>query len=310
MPSSHDEGRREAGLTRRRRGAWWRCRTSTVRPLRRNSTVYVGAVDGVRRERCRRRPGGEVEVEALLVAPVAGSSPAASSSIAHRRHVGRRAAGEDLALGEVGRDSRQQSAGVSRPRGPVQGSSARVVLADDDDADAGRASAAMRSSSSRKMMSAGVRALVHERRRRPARGRRTDVRSHRHQRGDAAAGGEEEVLRGRVRAAVLNRPRGPATASVSPGRRWSCSQFDTGPPGTRFTVIVSCVGPAGRGRDRVAAARTGSPVDRRRSAVRYWPGSNRNAAGSAGRSTKLRTSCVTCVRPPTQTRVSSRSSRH
>jgi len=45
--------------------------------------------------------------------------------------------------------------------------------------------------------------------------------------------------------AVLNRPRGPATATGTPGRRWSCSQLDTGPPGTRLTVIVSSSGRLG-----------------------------------------------------------------
>ena len=39
--------------------------------------------------------------------------------------------------------------------------------------------------------------------------------------------------------ARLNRPYGPATCRVSPTVRVSCSQFETGPPGTRLTVIAS-----------------------------------------------------------------------
>jgi hypothetical protein len=39
--------------------------------------------------------------------------------------------------------------------------------------------------------------------------------------------------------AMLNRPSGPLMCSLSPTARLSCSQLDTGPPGTRLTVMVS-----------------------------------------------------------------------
>src|SRR6188474_3486794 len=45
--------------------------------------------------------------------------------------------------------------------------------------------------------------------------------------------------------AVLNRPFGPVTHSRVPGRTWSCSQFETGPPGTRLTVMLSESGRVG-----------------------------------------------------------------
>jgi hypothetical protein len=36
----------------------------------------------------------------------------------------------------------------------------------------------------------------------------------------------------------VNVPAGPAMSRVSPARTWSQIQFDTCPPGTRFTVTV------------------------------------------------------------------------
>src|SRR3954449_1526201 len=40
-------------------------------------------------------------------------------------------------------------------------------------------------------------------------------------------------------------PTGPETSRRSPGRRWSCNQFETGPPGTRLTVMVRLSGRVG-----------------------------------------------------------------
>ena len=33
-------------------------------------------------------------------------------------------------------------------------------------------------------------------------------------------------------------PAGRVTSTASPGARWSCIQFETRPPGTRFTVVI------------------------------------------------------------------------
>lgn len=44
---------------------------------------------------------------------------------------------------------------------------------------------------------------------------------------------------------MVNRPRGPRAHTVPPGVRWSCSQLDTCPPGTRFTVMVARSGRVG-----------------------------------------------------------------
>ena len=42
--------------------------------------------------------------------------------------------------------------------------------------------------------------------------------------------------------AQVNSPIGPMARTSMPGTRLSCSQFDTGPPGTRFTVIAKVSG--------------------------------------------------------------------
>jgi len=36
-----------------------------------------------------------------------------------------------------------------------------------------------------------------------------------------------------------NTPAGAVTSTASPAARLSCSQFETSPPGTRFTVVIS-----------------------------------------------------------------------
>ena len=40
-------------------------------------------------------------------------------------------------------------------------------------------------------------------------------------------------------------PIGPSARTLSPGARWSCSQFETGPPATRLTVIARVWGRVG-----------------------------------------------------------------
>lgn len=40
-------------------------------------------------------------------------------------------------------------------------------------------------------------------------------------------------------------PIGPSARTVSPGLRLSCSQFETGPPGTRLTVNDTACGRVG-----------------------------------------------------------------
>ena len=46
-------------------------------------------------------------------------------------------------------------------------------------------------------------------------------------------------------ASIVNTPSGPKALSAMPGRRLSWSQFDTRPPGWRFTVIESRCGRVG-----------------------------------------------------------------
>ena len=223
---------------------------SRVRPLRRSSTVYVGPVDPA-----TSAAGAAVvvrEVERLLVAPLRvgarlGEQPP------HRRHVRRGAAREHLALGEVGRDLAQHRQGRRRPRGP--GPPLVACRRPRRRRRPGRRGARTRSAAapSRKMMSAGRAGVVHEHDvDRLARGRRI-VRSI-----DISGVMPLPADRKRYRSAgwLRGAERAEGTVDARPGRPAAggrAASSDTGPPGTRLTVMRQRVRPGGRRRDRVAA---------------------------------------------------------
>lgn len=131
---------------------------------------------------------------------------------------------------------------VRRPRYPPQGAYGRSSSQMWTTRMLG-AVAAMRSSSWRKTMSAGVRALCTN---------TTSAGSARSYSvlvididGVTPTPPDRNRYLGAGCRAVLNSPSGPCARTVSPGRSRSCSQFDTSPPGMRFTVIESRNGRVG-----------------------------------------------------------------
>ncbi len=49
----------------------------------------------------------------------------------------------------------------------------------------------------------------------------------------------QKATSGAVLSRRQNTPAGSVVSIRSPGRRFSCIQFETRPPGTRFTVVIS-----------------------------------------------------------------------
>ena len=239
MPAPRRPGARSSGRRRR-----WSGRCAELDGVRRDAgpAPPVGAVRQVR--------GWGIPGRSSPRWTGPGSTPASRSRPTDRLEVRRRSADEDLPLVQVGNQPFEHGAGSAGRWSPRQVGSAGIGPRRRGDRMSGPAACICSSSCTEDDVGRGARA-VHEH---DVVGVRQVVEGpgHGHHRRDTAAAGQEQV---RVAgcATMEKSPSGPETPDGCAELRWSCSQFDIGPPGMRFTVIASEVRAGRRRGDRVAA---------------------------------------------------------